>query len=110
AAVLAVTLAAPVQAQDYPSKPTRVVVAFTPGGPNDFVMRPLLQKLQELLGQPFVIDYRPGANGVIGTDYVAKSPPDGYTLLAVSSSLPVNAATSAKQPYDLARDFAGVGS
>ena len=53
---LAALLAAPMQAQDYPSKPTRVVVAFTPGGPNDFVMRPLLQKLHELLGQPFLID------------------------------------------------------
>ena len=101
---------APAAAQDYPSKPVRIIIAFSAGGPNDAVMRPLAQRLQELLGQPFVIDYRPGANGVIGTDHVAKSPPDGYTLLAVSSSLPVNAATSAKQPYDLARDFAGVSS
>ena len=103
-------LAAVAHAQEYPSKPVRIVIAFSAGGPNDAVLRPLVPKLQELLGQPFVIDYRPGANGVIGTDHVAKSPPDGYTLLAVSSSLPVNAATSAKQPYDLARDFAGVSS
>ena len=110
AAVLAGLLGMAAGAQDYPGKPVRIIIAFSAGGPNDAVMRPLAQKLQELLGQPFVIDYRPGANGVIGTDHVAKSPPDGYTLLAVSSSLPVNAATSAKQPYDLARDFAGVSS
>ncbi len=97
-------------AQEYPSKPTRIVVAFTAGGPNDAVMRPLAQRLYELLGQPFVMDYRPGANGTIGADYVAKSPPDGYTLLAGSSSFPVNAAVSANLPFDLARDFAGVSS
>jgi tripartite-type tricarboxylate transporter receptor subunit TctC len=109
-AALAALLGTAAGAQDYPSKPVRIVIAFSAGGPNDAVMRPLAQRLQELLGQPFVIDYRPGANGVIGTDHVAKAPPDGYTLLAVSSSLPVNAATHAKQPYDLARDFAGVSS
>ena len=110
AVVAATALATAAGAQDYPNKPVRIIIAFSAGGPNDAVMRPLAQRLQELLGQPFVIDYRPGANGVIGTDFVAKSPPDGYTLLAVSSSLPVNAATHAKQPYDLARDFAGVSS
>jgi tripartite-type tricarboxylate transporter receptor subunit TctC len=110
AVVAAAVLATAASAQDYPNKPVRIIIAFSAGGPNDAVMRPLAQRLQEILGQPFVIDYRPGANGVIGTDFVAKSPPDGYTLLAVSSSLPVNAATHAKQPYDLARDFAGVSS
>ena len=94
AVVAATVLATAAGAQDYPNKPVRIIIAFSAGGPNDAVMRPLAQRLQELLGQPFVIDYRPGANGVIGTDFVAKSPPDGYTLLAVSSSLPVNAATS----------------
>jgi tripartite-type tricarboxylate transporter receptor subunit TctC len=108
--VVAAVLATTAGAQDYPNKPVRIIIAFSAGGPNDAVMRPLAQRLQELLGQPFVIDYRPGANGVIGADLVAKSPPDGYTLLAVSSSLPVNAATHVKQPYDLARDFAGVSS
>jgi tripartite-type tricarboxylate transporter receptor subunit TctC len=110
AVVAPVVLGMPAGAQDYPSKPVRIIIAFSAGGPNDAVMRPLAQRLQELLVQPFLVDYRPGANGVIGTDFVAKSPPDGYTLLAVSSSLPVNAATHAKQPYDLARDFAGVSS
>ena len=98
AGVSAAVLTTAAGAQDYPCKPARIVIAFSAGGPNDAVMRPLAQRLHELLGQPFVIDYRPGANGVIGTGHVAKSPPDGYTLLAVSASLPVNAATSAKQP------------
>lgn len=107
---LAAMLAVAVEAQEYPSKPVRIIVPFTAGGPNDLVMRPLAQKLQELLGQPFVVDYRAGANGVIGSDHVAKSPPDGYTLLAVSSSFPVNASVSARLPFDPVRDFAGVGS
>jgi tripartite-type tricarboxylate transporter receptor subunit TctC len=112
ARILLAVLLAPLVAgaQEYPAKPARIVIAFTAGGPNDLVMRPLAQKLQELLGQPFVIDYRPGANGAIGADYVAKSPADGYTLLAMSSSFPVNAATSSKPSFDLVRDFTGVGS
>src|SRR5262245_30172992 len=92
-------------AQEFPATPVRIVIAFTAGGPNDLVMRPLAQKLQELLGQPFVIDYRPGANGTIGTDHVAKSAADGYTLLAMSSSFPVNSAVSARLPFDLVHDF-----
>lgn len=107
---LAAMPAVAVEAQEYPGKPVRIIVPFTAGGPNDLVMRPLAQKLQELLGQPFVVDYRAGANGVIGSDHVAKSPPDGYTLLAVSSSFPVNASVSARLPFDPVRDFAGVGS
>src|SRR6185295_6431267 len=109
-ALLAARVAADAGAQEYPAKPVRIVVAFTAGGPNDLFARPLAQKLQELLGQPFVIDFRPGANGVIGADHVAKSTPDGYALLAVSSSYPINSAISAKLPYDPVRDFAGVAS
>ena len=110
AVTLAALLGAMAQAQDYPSKPTRIVIAFTAGGPNDAAMQPLAQRLRELLGQPFVMDYRPGANGTIGADHVAKSAPDGYTLLAGSSSFPVNASVLKNLPFDLARDFAGVGS
>ena len=83
---------------------------YTAGGPNDSAVRPLSQKLQELLGQPFVVDYRAGANGIIGTEYVAKSPPDGYTLLIISSSFTINTATYAKLPFDAMRDFAAVSS
>jgi tripartite-type tricarboxylate transporter receptor subunit TctC len=97
-------------AQGYPAKPVRIIVPFTAGGPNDSVLRPLSQKLQELLGQPFVVDYRPGGNAIIGTDYVAKAPPDGYTLLIVSSTFTINTATYAKLPYDAARDFAAISS
>jgi tripartite-type tricarboxylate transporter receptor subunit TctC len=107
---LLVILISAADAQEYPNKPVRIIVPFAAGGPNDLVMRPIAQKLQEFLGQPFVVDYRAGANGVIGAEYVAKSAPDGHTLLAVASSFPVNASVSARLPYDAVRDFAGVSS
>ena len=97
-------------AQEYPVKPVRIIVPFAPGGPNDLAVRPVAQKLYELLGQPFVIDYRAGANGIIGTDLVAKSPPDGYTMIVISSSFTINASTQAKLPFDPVRDFAPVSS
>ncbi len=97
-------------AQGYPAKPVRIIVPFTAGGPNDSVLRPLSQKLHELLGQPFIVDYRPGGNAIIGTDYVAKSSPDGYTLLIISSTFTINTATYAKLPFDAIRDFAAVSS
>ena len=100
---------APASAQDaFPTKPVRVIVPFTPGGPNDLAIRPVAQKLTELSGQPFIVDYRPGANGTIGTDFVAKSPPDGYTLLVISSSFAINASTQPKLPYDPLRDLVAV--
>jgi tripartite-type tricarboxylate transporter receptor subunit TctC len=95
-------------AQEYPAKPVRIIVPFAPGGPNDLSVRPVAQKLQELLGQPFIIDYRAGANGIIGSELVAKSPPDGHTLLIISSSFSINASTYAKLPFDPLRDFAPI--
>ena len=95
-------------AQDYPVKPIRTIVGFAPGGPADLVVRPVAQKLYEILGQPVVIDYRAGANGVIGAELVAKSPPDGYTLLATTSGFTMNPNTFAKLPFDTIRDFAPV--
>jgi tripartite-type tricarboxylate transporter receptor subunit TctC len=95
-------------AQDFPVKPVRVIVPFPPGGPNDVAVRPVAPKLHELLGQPFVVDNRAGANGIIGSELVAKSPPDGYALLVVSSSFAINASTYAKLPFDPLRDFAPV--
>jgi hypothetical protein len=92
-------------AQDYPIKPVRTVIGFPPGGPNDLAMRPMAQKLQELLGQPFLIDYRPGANSLIGAEHVAKAPPDGYTLLFISTAFTINPSSYAKIPYDTVRDF-----
>jgi tripartite-type tricarboxylate transporter receptor subunit TctC len=95
-------------AQEYPVKPVRIIVPFAPGGPNDLVVRPLAPKLQELLGQPFIVDYRVGANGIIGSELVVKSPPDGYALLVVSSSFVINPSTQARLPFDPLRDFAPV--
>jgi tripartite-type tricarboxylate transporter receptor subunit TctC len=99
-----------VHAQDYPTKPVRVIVPFPPGGPNDLVVRPVARKLQEMLGQPFVVDNRAGANGIIGTELVAKSPPDGHALLVISSSYTINPSTHAKLPFDPLKDLAPVTS
>ena len=93
------------QAQDYPSKPVRIVVPFAPGGSADVFGRFIAQRLQEALGQNFVIDNRPGAGSVIGTDAVAKSPADGYTLLLMSNTHTVNEALIPVKPFVLMRDF-----
>jgi len=94
--------------QDYPSKPVRIVVPFAPGGPNDIIVRLVAQKLTETWGQPVVVENKAGAGGNIGTDFVAKATPDGYTLLSVGpGSLIINPLIG-KVPYDTARDFAPV--
>jgi tripartite-type tricarboxylate transporter receptor subunit TctC len=109
--LLAAALVSPglVAAQSsYPSKPVRMVVPFAPGGPNDTVARLLGQPLSEALGQQVIIDNRPGGGGSIGTDLVAKSAPDGYTLLSGGpGSLIINPILG-KVPYDTQRDFAPV--
>jgi tripartite-type tricarboxylate transporter receptor subunit TctC len=97
-------------AQEYPVKAVRIIVPFAPGGPNDLAVRPVAQRLYEFLGQPFIVDYRAGVNGIIGSEFVAKSAPDGYTLLIISSSFTINASTYAKLPFDPLRDFAPVSS
>ncbi len=97
------------QAQDYPVKPVRLVVGFPPGGSNDIVARHLAPKLSEVLGVQVVVENRPGANAIIGTDYVAKSAPDGYTLtLASVSPLVISPFTYSKIPYDTIADFAAI--
>ena len=110
AIMLALAGIRPVFAQEFPAKAVRIIVPFAPGGPNDLAARPVAQKLYEYLGQPFVIDYRAGANGIIGCDLVAKSTPDGYALAVISSSFSINASTYAKLPFDPVRDFAPAGS
>src|ERR1700719_4261743 len=99
-------LADAASAETYPSRPIRLVVPFAPGGPADFLARVVGQKLGDELGQPVVIDNRPGANTIIGAQIVAKADPDGYTLLmAIDGTLVMNPFLYSKLPYDAARDF-----
>lgn len=113
ATIVAVTSAALLSgasAQTYPTRPIRVVVPFAPGGNVDINARSVGPGLAELLGQQVIVDNRPGAGGTIATDFVAKAPPDGYTLLVASSSIMTNGpALYPKLPYDIVRDLAPVG-
>ena len=95
-------------ADEYPSKPIRIIVPFPPGGGADVLMRPLSKKLTELLGQPIVLDNKPGANGNIGADYVAKAAPDGYTLLIGNSSLSISTALYSQLSFDPVKDLAPI--
>ncbi len=94
--------------QPYPSKPIRLIVPFPPGGSVDPIARLVGQKLTEAWGQQVIIDNRPGGNGVIGTEIVAKAPPDGHTLIMVTTNFIINPALVAKLPYDSVRDLAPV--
>ncbi len=95
-------------AQDYPNHPVRIIVPFAAGGPADVYARFLGQRLQEALGQPFVVDDRPGGGSVVGTDAAAKSTPDGYTLLLMSNTHTVNESLMPNKPFALSRDFVPV--
>ena len=95
-------------AQDYPSRPIRIIVPFAPGGSADVFGRFIAQRLQESLGQNVIVDNRPGAGSVIGTDAVAKSAPDGYTLLLMSNAHTVNESLIPNKPFQLMRDFAPI--
>jgi tripartite-type tricarboxylate transporter receptor subunit TctC len=110
---LAATAIASASAQEDPAKyPTRaihIIVGFTPGGGNDIIARIVGQKLQESLGQPVIIENKPGGGAIVATEYVAKSAPDGYTLLVgASGAMAINPAVYAKLPYDSIRDFTPV--
>jgi tripartite-type tricarboxylate transporter receptor subunit TctC len=96
------------QAQDYPSRPVKIVVPFGAGGPADVYARVLAQYLGETLKQPFVVENRPGAGSIIGTDAVAKSDPDGYTLLLMSNTHTVNETLTPNKPFKLMTDFVAV--
>src|ERR1043165_3907079 len=100
AMLAAVLVPVPAAAQSYPAKPVRVIIVFPPGGSNDIVGRVVFQKVSEQLGQQFVIENRGGAAGTIGTDVVAKSPPDGYTLMVQSATHLANAHLYKNLPYD----------
>jgi len=102
-------LATPAQAQDYPTRPVRLVIAFPAGGPTDFVGRLLADKMKDLLGQSVIIENKAGANGAIGADYVAKSEPDGHTLfLTTVGAVAITPGMRNDLPYDSLRDFAPI--
>jgi tripartite-type tricarboxylate transporter receptor subunit TctC len=105
----ALLLGGPAIAQTYPSKPIRLVVGYSAGGGNDLIARIVAAKLQEKLGQPIVVDNKPGAQSIVAAELVAKAAPDGYTLLvAPSGPMTINPAVYAKLPYDPAKDFAPI--
>ena len=108
ACLVVALFAAPTWPQDYPVRPVKIIVPFAAGGPADIYARFLAQRLQDAMGQPFVIENRPGAGSVTGTDAVAKSPPDGYTLLLMSNAQTVNESLIPNKPYSLLRDFVPV--
>jgi tripartite-type tricarboxylate transporter receptor subunit TctC len=107
-AMLLAALGATAAAQSYPAKPVRVIIVFPAGGSNDVTARIVFSKMQAILGQPFVLENRGGAGGTIGAEFVAKSAPDGYTLMVQSTTHVANAHLYKKLPYDTLKDFIGV--
>src|SRR5437867_1432002 len=108
ATCLALAPLSPSVAQNYPARPVHIIVAFAPGGPVDVVARLAAEKLPEILGQPVVVENRPSSTGNLGTQVVAKAPPDGYMILATSSAFAVNVSLSPNAGYDADRDFAPI--
>ncbi|MHB8771079.1 MAG: Bug family tripartite tricarboxylate transporter substrate binding protein [Syntrophales bacterium] len=108
ALVLTLTFPPLIQAQDYPSRPIRMVVPFSPGGAADTPGRMLMQKLSEVLGQQVIVDNRPGAGGTIGAETVARATPDGYTLLLISNTHVISASLYKNLAYDAIADFTPV--
>src|SRR6476660_870626 len=108
ASLISCVVASAVHAQAYPAKPLRMVVPFAPGGGTDVIARYLAAGMSESMNRQVVVDNRAGANGIIGTEIVARAPADGYTLLFVSSPHAVNPGLYAKLPYDTVRDFAPI--
>ena len=102
-------VAAAAQAQSFPDKPIRIIVGYAAGGGNDIIVRVMQPEMQKGLGQPVIIENRPGAQSIIAADLVAKSAPDGYTvLMGPSGPMTINPATYSKLPYDAVRDFAAI--
>jgi tripartite-type tricarboxylate transporter receptor subunit TctC len=107
-ALMMTITAAPAPAETYPSKPIRLLIPFAPGGGTDILARMIAQRLSESLGQAIVADNRPAVDGVVASETLVRSAPDGYTLLLVSSSHAINPAIGRKMPYDTLRDFAPI--
>ncbi len=103
-----VTGAGPAMAQDYPNRPVRWILGFAPGGPTDIVVRIIGQHLSEKLGQPFVVENRPGAGGNLAAQAVVNSPPDSYTILAIAHVHAINATLYKQLPYNFIRDITPV--
>ena len=101
----AMMVGAALAADQYPFKPVRMIVPYPPGGGSDLTGRAMGQKLNEALGQTFVIDNRPGATGLIGTELAAKAPADGYTIILADAPHTINALVYAKPRYDAIKDF-----
>src|SRR5712691_1276520 len=102
------SFATPAMAQEYPAKPIHLIVGFAAGGGNDIIARVYGQKLAEAFGQPVIVENKPGGGAIVATEYVAKSAPDGYTLLMSASGISINPAVYAKLPYDAIKDFVAV--
>jgi tripartite-type tricarboxylate transporter receptor subunit TctC len=108
AAIAVASASAQEDPSKYPTRPIHIIVGFTAGGGNDIIARIFGQKLSESLGQPVIIENKPGGGAIVATEYVAKSAPDGYTLLVGASGMAINPAVYAKLPYDSVRDFVAV--
>ena len=111
ALLLLCAAALPAMAQDYPTKPIKIVVGYAAGGGNDLIVRVMAPRLSEGLGQPVIVENKPGAQAIIATESVAKSAPDGYTvLMGPTGPMSMNPATYSKLPYDSVRDFAPIST
>ena len=106
--LIVISLSTALQAADYPTRPIRMVVAYAPGGTTDFTARVVAPKLTELLGQTVVVDNRPGAGSILGTDLVAKGTPDGYTIMMADTTYGIIPAIYAKLPFDVQKDFTAI--
>src|SRR5947209_8295967 len=101
--------ALPAAAQDYPNKPIRIIVGYAAGGGNDIIVRVMQPEMSKGLGQPVVVENKPGAQSIIAAETVARAAPDGYTILmGPSGPMTINPATYSKLPYDARRDFAPI--
>ena len=108
AVVAVLAFAAPLQAQQYPTKPVRIMVPYAPGGGTDILARLFAQKLTEAWGQSVVVENRPGADGVIGSEVIVNAPPDGYSLVLVVAAHVINPFVKSQMPFDVIKDFTPV--
>ena len=109
--LLVFAAALPAAAQEYPTKPIRIIVGYAAGGGNDLIVRVMAPRMSEGLGQPVIVENKPGAQAIIATEYAAKAPPDGYTILmGPTGPMTMNPATYTKLPYDPVRDFAPIAT